>query len=352
MSSLATSFRAAVFAAGVTCIPAHVGATPDGNRTSAEAAQAVQPAQWRTVATHNTPHARHENSMVAIDDRLYLLGGRDDRPLEIFDTTTQRWSQGATPPLMVNHAQAVVSSGKLYVVGGFSGNYPEEASLTNMLIYDPKTDHWQVGPEIPTQRRRGAAGTVEHAGVLYLVGGNTRGHMSGYVPWLDAFDTRTQQWTQLPDAPHARDHFHAVVLDGKLYAAGGRRSAHESGNTLAQTIGEVDVYDIAQRSWTVAPAALPTPRAGTAAIARDGRLLVMGGESTRQVKAHEEVEAYDPRTARWTTLPTLPQGRHGTQAAAVKGDVYLAAGSANRGGGPELEDVLVLPKLQDTQSLD
>ncbi|APP75824.1 ring canal kelch [Xanthomonas vesicatoria ATCC 35937] len=297
---------------------------------------------WKQIRTDRKPHARHENSLVAIGERLYLIGGRDQRPLEIFDTRTHRWSQGSAPPLMVSHAQAVALSGKLYFVGGFTGDYPEEASLTHMLIYDPQTDSWQVGPEIPAHRRRGAAGAVAHEGKLYLVGGNTRGHMSGYVPWLDAFDTRTQQWTQLADAPHARDHFHAAVIDGKLYAAGGRRSAHESGNTLAQTIPEVDIYDIQHGTWSVAPAALPTQRAGATAIARNGQLLIIGGESMRQVKAHDEVEAYDPHTAVWNTLAPLPQGRHGTQAASIDGQLYLAAGSANRGGSPELDDLLML----------
>lgn len=304
--------------------------------------QARHALQWKTITGEGRPHARHENSLVSVGDRLYLIGGRDDRPLDIFDTRTRRWSKGSTPPLAVSHAQAVVSSGKIYFVGGLTGDYPEEATLTHLLIYDPATDRWQVGAEIPEGRRRGAAGAVAHDGVLYLVGGNTRGHMSGYVPWLDAFDIRTQQWTQLADAPRARDHFHAVVLDGKLYAAGGRRSSHESGNTLAQTISEVDVYDIQRGTWSVSPAALPTPRAGAAAIARNGRLLVMGGESTRQVKAHDDVEAYDPATSTWQTLAALPQGRHGTQAAMVGGDLYIVAGSGNRGGGPELDDVLVL----------
>ncbi|MBB3815643.1 N-acetylneuraminic acid mutarotase [Xanthomonas arboricola] len=348
MRLLKTSFHAGLLAAAIGMLPALAQAA-DAAAPAATSAQSTQSPQWQVLSTRNQPHARHENSMVAIGDRLYLVGGRDQRPLEIFDTRTRRWSQGSAPPLMVSHAQAVVSSGKLYVVGGFTGDYPEEASLSNLLIYDPLTDHWQVGPEIPKHRRRGAAGAVEHDGVLYLVGGNTRGHMSGYVPWLDAFDTRTQQWTQLADAPRARDHFHAVVLDGKLYAAGGRRSAHESGNTLAQTIPDVDVYDIQRGTWSAAPAALPTQRAGTAAIARNGRLLVIGGESMRQVKAHDEVEAYDPAASTWTTLAALPQGRHGTQVAAVGDDLYIVAGSGNRGGGPELDDVLVLGGAEATR---
>lgn len=302
---------------------------------------------WQQIASQERPHARHENSMAAIGDRLYLLGGRGDRPLDIYDLKTRRWSQGSAPPLAISHAQVAVFDQRLYVVGGFLGDYPEEASLSHVLVYDPTQDRWSTGAEIPAARRRGAAGLVAHDGVLYLVGGNTRGHMSGYVSWLDAFDPRSGRWTVLPDAPRPRDHLQAAVIDGRLYAAGGRRSAHETGDTLAQTIAEVDVYDIAAGSWNTLPAPLPTPRAGAATVARQGQLVLIGGESSRQVPAHAEVEAWDPAGARWTTLAALPRGRHGTQAAMIDGDLYIAAGSGNRGGGPELDDLLMLPGAEE-----
>ncbi|CCG36622.1 ring canal kelch [Xanthomonas axonopodis pv. khayae] len=339
MHRLATSFCAVFLLVVTASVPA------SGQANGAAPAGSTSQWQWRSVQAQGEPHARHENSMAAIGERLYVLGGRGERPLDIFDTRTRRWSRGSAPPLAVNHAQAAVWAGKLYLVGGFTGDYPNETALTHLLIYDPATDRWQVGAEIPADRRRGSAGTVAHDGVLYLVGGNTRGHNSGYVPWLDAFDTRTQRWTRLPDAPHARDHFQAVVLDGKLYAGGGRRSSHDTGDTLSQTIPQLDVYDLRQATWSVADATLPTPRAGAAAIAHHGRVMLLGGESTAQVAGHAEVESYDPATARWVTGPALPRGRHGTQAAQVGGDLYIAAGSGNRGGGPELQDLLVLPPV-------
>ncbi|MBV6863580.1 Kelch repeat-containing protein [Xanthomonas euvesicatoria] len=339
MHRLATSFCAVFLLVVTASMPV------SGQANDLEPAGSTSKQQWRAVQAQGEPHARHENSMAAIGERLYLLGGRGERPLDIFDTRTRRWSRGSAPPLAVNHAQAAVWAGKLYLVGGFTGDYPNEAALTHLLIYDPATDRWQTGAEIPADRRRGSAGTVAHDGVLYLVGGNTRGHNSGYVPWLDAFDTRTQRWTRLPDAPHARDHFQAVVLDGKLYAGGGRRSSHDTGDTLSQTIPQLDIYDLRQATWSVADATLPTPRAGAATVAHHGRVMLLGGESTAQVAGHAEVESYDPATAWWETGPALPRGRHGTQAAQVGGDLYIAAGSGNRGGGPELQDLLVLPSV-------
>jgi len=298
--------------------------------------------EWRAPRTEGRATARHENGFVALNGRLYLLGGRGRRPLDIFDPATGRWTQGAQPPVEIHHVQAVAHEGKLYVLGALTGSFPEETPQPNVLIYDPSVNRWTRGPVVPPNRRRGASGVVAHGGLIYVVGGNTRGHMSGYVSWLDSFNPATGRWQTLPDAPRSRDHFHSVVIDGKLYAAGGRRTSYESNQTLALVIPEVDVYDIATGQWRTLDTPLPTPRGGTASVSLGGQLLVMGGESVRQQKAHREVEAYDPVTGRWETLPPLPVGRHGTQASLHNGLVYIAAGSADQGGGPELNDIFVL----------
>lgn len=301
--------------------------------------------QWRPYKAQGEPAARHENGFVAVAGKLYLLGGRGERPLDIFDPVSGKWFQGAKPPFELHHMQAVAYDDKLYVVGALTGGFPEEKSVPNILIYNPKTDSWSTGPEIPLHRQRGASGVVVNNGLIYMIGGNRRGHMSGFVPWLDVFNPETGQWTELADAPHARDHFHAVVIDDQIYAAAGRTSSHDTGETMSLTVAAIDVYDIKTQRWNTLDKPLPTLRAGTAAVVINGQLVVIGGESLSQVNAHAEVEAYNPVTQQWQILPSLPTGRHGTQAVLLNGAVYIAAGSANRGGGPELNDLLVLSAI-------
>src|SRR5690606_21805787 len=110
------------------------------------------------------------------------------------------------------------------------------------------------------------------------------------------------------------------------------------------TITAVDVYDFEAARWSTLDAPLPTPRAGAGAVALGGRLLVMGGESARQVPAHAEVEAYDPRSGRCSAPPPLPRGRHGTQATVLDEAVHVAAGSGGRGGGARPDDHPRLPR--------
>jgi Kelch motif/Galactose oxidase, central domain len=293
---------------------------------------------WASVEATTAPTARHENGMAAVAGRLYLIGGRGDRPLERFDPTTGAWVRLAPPPLRLHHLQAVALDGRIFVVSAFTGDFPEETPISHVLIYDPATDAWLQGPEIPLERRRGASGVGAHEGRIYVVGGNRRGHMSGYVPWLDVLDPSTGDWTVLPDAPNARDHFHAAVIDGRIYAAGGRRSSHDTGEGMSLPVAAVDVFDIASGRWRTLAEPLPTLRSGTSAIVQDGALLIIGGESLDQQAAHAEVERLNVATGAWTRLPPLPVGRHGTQAVSIDGAIHIVAGSGNRGGGPELDD--------------
>ena len=310
---------------------------------AASAHEAAAPVSgWQTLQTAGSAQERHESSAVVMGDQLYVVGGRGERTLQALDLKTREWSTLAAPPLEVHHAQAVAHGGKLLIITGFTGGFPDETPLANVLIYDPKGDRWTTGPSIPETRRRGAAGVAIEGGVAYVVGGNAKGHNNGYVRWTDAFNIATGEWTALADAPNARDHFHAVAVNGRVYAAAGRESSHNTGESFSRTVKPVDVYDIASNTWRTLPSPIPTPRAGTSAVAAAGKVLVLGGESGSQTEAHDEVEALDPASGAWTALPSLNQGRHGFQAGQHGGYVLVAAGSANRGGGPELNGVETL----------
>jgi len=131
-----------------------------------------------------------------------------------------------------------------------------------------------------------------------------------------------------------------AVVGGKLIAAGGRESKAKTGETFKLSVGPTDVYDFASGEWTSA-APIPTERAGTASAAFQGKYIVLGGESGAQEAAHAEVEAFDPATGVWSALPELNRGRHGTGLVVFDDKLWTAAGSGNRGGGPELTSLEV-----------
>ncbi|GHB73657.1 ring canal kelch protein [Persicitalea jodogahamensis] len=301
---------------------------------------------WQAAEPLSLPTQRHECALAAADGKLYLLGGRGVKAVEEYNPKQDTWTKKAVTPLEMSHFQAITYKNEIYVLGAFTGPYPHETPIPDVYIYNPARDEWRKGPEIPADRRRGAAGAFVRNDKIYMVAGIKDGHWDGHVAWLDEYDPKTGQWKQLPDAPRPRDHVSVALVGNKLYAAGGRLSTAKTKNVFNLTIPEVDVYDFNSNTWTTLDEDqnIPTQRAGNMAVAYNGKLLILGGESASQETAHREVEAYSPKADRWEKLPMLTQGRHGTGAVTMGGKVYVVAGSANRGGGPELNAMEILTK--------
>lgn len=216
-----------------------------------------------------------------------------------------------------------------------NGGYPHEVPLPNMYVFNPVSNKWSVGASIPQARRRGSAGAVVYKNKIYLVAGITDGHWAGWVPWFDEYDPATNTWRTLPDAPRSRDHFHATVVNDKLYLAGGRRSSGSTGQVFALTVPEVDVYDFVTGTWSTLPSSsnLPTPRAGAASVLLGNELMVIGGEDN-QTAGHKETHALDVTTNTWRRVADLQESRHGTQAIVNNNGIYIAVGAGNQGSGP------------------
>lgn len=298
----------------------------------------VDPASplWIDLPEDESYTGRHECSFVQVGDKFVLFGGRENaQTLDVYDYATDSWAQSAPDaPLPFNHFQAVEYQGLLWVIGAFkTNNFPNEEPAEAVWAFDPAHNVWIQGPPIPVGRRRGGAGLAVYNDKFYLVGGNDLGHSGGYQSWFDEFDPQTGVWTQLSDAPRARDHFHAAVVGDQLVLAGGRLTGG-AGGTFAPLIAEVDAYDFTSGTWSTlaSPSGdLPTPRAGTSTAVFDGEILVIGGEGNGI--AYDTVEALDPATNQWRSLHPMNHPRHGSQAIVSGNGVYMAAGSPNQGGG-------------------
>lgn len=305
--------------------------------------QFSQAQNWETIDVSENCTARHESSLTAVGNKVVLLGGRGIKPTEIFDTETQTWTKHAETPIEIHHFQAVTFKGEVYVLGGFTGGYPHETPIENIYIFNIDKNEWRKGPEIPEDRRRGAAGCTVYNDKIYLVCGIQDGHWDGHVAWLDEYDPSTNSWRKLANAPHARDHVSVGVVNDKIYVAGGRRSSGKTEQVFNLTEGAVDVYDFSEDKWQTLPKNLdiPTQRAGSFAVTMGPKIVILGGESASQEAAHSDVEAFDTEKMEWEKYPSLVRGRHGTGAVVIDGKIYTAAGCGQRGGNPELDSIEV-----------
>ncbi|MBX2819478.1 MAG: hypothetical protein KTR29_07345, partial [Rhodothermaceae bacterium] len=304
---------------------------------------------WRLLQNDTgAPIARHENGYVEVNGKFYLVGGRGTHSIQVYNPADSSWDFKAEPPnnISLHHFQGAAIGDTLYVIAAYNGDFPNETAVKDIYKYDVPSDTWVIGSEIPFSRRRASAGVVAHNGKIYVVCGSTGGHgsSSSRTALFDEYNPATDSWTSLPNAPRARDHVHAAVINNKLYVAGGRNG------DLPDTIAEVDVYDFGTGQWSTLPSSanFPIQRSGTSAVAVGRFLVVMGGESIQQVDAHDEVHALDTNSLQWTTLEPLSVGRHGTQAVYFDDKIYIVAGAGERGGSPELIAHEVFDTMGDT----
>lgn len=161
-------------------------------------------ASWNTVPVSEPYVPRPESSFTLCGgNKLCLLGGRGSDPVSILDTKSLSWSKGKNPPQEIHHFQALQGPDNCaWVVGAWTGAYPTESTVDNILKYCPDTDQWSTGPAI--ERPRGAGGAVLYDGAVYLVSGNVGGHNinANLVTWFDKLDLETGKWSQLPDVPN------------------------------------------------------------------------------------------------------------------------------------------------------
>lgn len=114
-------------------------ATALGMFTAALAA--TMPAGWQTVTPENTCTARHETTAVTVNDILYLIGGRGQKPVEAYDPKTNRWTPMKNPaPMDFHHFSAVAVGGKIAVLGALVGDFPKEQPVADLWWYDPAAD--------------------------------------------------------------------------------------------------------------------------------------------------------------------------------------------------------------------
>jgi hypothetical protein len=276
-------------------------------------AQAL-PGSWEALA--NAPAIRTEAGYVNLNGTLHLVGGL--KAHHVYDPATNTWSTKAPLPVKLNHVQAVVVGGKIYVVGGLT-SWPD-GDVNTVYIYDPGSNTWTQGAPMPVGR--GAGATVVHNGKIYYAGGM---HGGVAVNLFDVYDPTTNSWSSLPSMPRVREHFHGAVVNGKLWAIGGRNVAINS------TISQTDAFDFSTGQWQTGFAPIPTKRGGFGVGVAGNEVIVFGGEGGGI--AHPAVEAYDTSTNTWRQLAPMPVPRHGIQVAECNGAFYIATGSTGQGGG-------------------
>lgn len=296
---------------------------------------------WKTVPSLGSFTKRHESCFVMVNGKAYLVGGRRDKNVEMFNPMTGVWTSGPKPPIQLHHGQCVVWDNKIWLVSPWTGSFPSETTVSSVYYYDTVTNSWGTRQGLPANRQRGAAAAVLVGSGVYVVGGNRGGHgpQSTVLGWMDYYDLQADKWTtNLPDLPDERDHTGGALIGDDLCIASGRHGNYSwVGNKQRVSTWCYNIKQGFSGSWRNMNAPLPQGRSGSAIAALcDGRMMVAGGEA---VDAFSTVNIFDG--SKWTTTGSMNVKRHGTGLAVSAcscGKVFIAAGAMTRGGSSEISD--------------
>lgn len=222
---------------------------------------------------------------------------------------TVKHSLPELPRGMTSFGGAILDD-NLYVYGGHLGgahSYSTKDQSNDFRRLSLKTvgANWETLPSGP--KLTGLA-LVAHNGKLYRVGGFTvkNEEKEDQNLWSQdsfaQFDPRTGEWTDLPSLPEPRSSHDAVVLDGKLYVAGGWNMQGSDNTTWHTTAWSCDLNQ-PSLTWT----ALPAPsfeRRALSLAAYQGKIYVLGGMQ-KSNEPSTVVDMFDPATQTWSKGPAL-----------------------------------------------
>lgn len=313
--------------------------------TAGTAALAAHPWVWTRAATTVSwqavsalPWATQEVYGTVWNEQIVVAGGLRSGPdsdrqfttlagTARFDPATETWTEGPDLPDPRHHIVLGTAGGTVYGFGGFIDESRGNPFAFREDIYAFDGTEWGRIGAMPTPLGETVALSLSNR--IHLVTGSLHGSdASGATGTHLVYDPDGDTWAEARPAPTARSSATGAVIDGQLYVAGGRTT--EDGVT---NLGALERYDPATDEWTeLRP--LPQPSGGLNGAALNGTLYVFGGEHFDEgggVYGH--TWAYDPAADEWTEMPPMPTPRHGLAGVALDGRVFAVGGNTAAGIG-------------------
>ncbi|MDE0427067.1 MAG: sigma-70 family RNA polymerase sigma factor [Candidatus Poribacteria bacterium] len=299
---------------------------------------------WELIT--EIPTKRTNFSTVVVDDKIYLIGGtlfENGRgpfglsTVEVYDPKTNIWQRGTDMPTPRAGARTAVVNGTIYVFGGYSGidNRGENFKFLDIVeAYDPQTDTWVRKQDMPFPCSNFGIGVV--AGKVYTIGGlaDSNKEESNSLKWTDrveVYDPQTDTWAERAKMPTRRDYFGVGVVNNRIYVIGGR-GWPQVGNPSGTFLTVVEEYNPETNQWRKKNDILDL-RLYSSTVVVDDQIYLIGGfvwqDGLRRDPA--TVDVYTPETEEWSDIPPMPTGKTPFGVAIVKGKIYVFGGEGENG---------------------
>ncbi|CAK8682594.1 unnamed protein product [Clavelina lepadiformis] len=182
--------------------------------------------------------------------------------------------------------------------------------------FNTKTKQWSDMPDTNIARERPSA--VNYNQQILLMGGHECGSFNALnsAEMLDLNDENPKWDSNLPSMGEKRYGFASTLLDGLVYCAGGEDATGH--------LSSCDSYNPEERKWSSITNMNETRSSFTLVSAR-GLLYALGGWDDNN-NATTKAECYDPRKGKWEYIPPMKTCRSGLTAVVLNNEIYAIGG--------------------------
>jgi len=277
---------------------------------------------WTTLEP--MPTAETGLGAAVVNGKIYVVGEEVNYE---YDPSTNSWTTKTPMPVPRAGFGVAVYLDRIYVIGGGYGVYPNRTVTRVNEVYDPATDTWETKTSMPTNRSGMCANVVD--GKIYVIGGRT-GEQYSTVDLNEVYDPETNMWTTKEPIPYPVVGYASAVVDGKIFVLGGQDEYHDPMN-----LDLTQIYDPETNTWsqgTPIPTATVAAAAGvTSGTIAPERIYVMGGDGGFFYPLDRNY-VYDPQADVWNTGTAIPTPRINPAVAVVNDLVYVIGGTSGPGG--------------------
>jgi len=250
------------------------------------------------------PTSRYNFGLAVVDGRIFAIGGTGSEGKttlatnEMYDPQTDTWTTKTQMPTPRSKFAIATYQNKIYSIGG-SNTFANE-------VYNPQTDKWESKASLPTQYNRNFLNAHTVKDKIYVISGKTNkfSMYSPNSPEVNIYDPKTDTWTQGTQIPHPVCKYASTLVNDKIYVFGGIDYTPP-----INVYNYTQIYDTTTDTWSFGT---PIPEnlydcesSATSGDVTPKGIYVLGGVINETPSYVTQI--YSPEEDRWTFGTSFPK---------------------------------------------
>lgn len=254
------------------------------------------------------------------------------------------------------HAAARMLDGRVLITGGYDSTIPGTAFdpvFKSTEIYDPATSQFTPAADMTVPRRHHVATALNDGRILISGGIQLRGSGFGSSAATEVYNSESGTFTATGRMARGRWLHTATVLnDGRVLLVGGQpTNCTGAGGCNPEALNTAELFDPASGAITPTGTLHFSRYGHSAALLSDGRVLVIGGETSEEFPDGNQVrtvEVYDPAIGQFSDFGQLIDGRGFHALVALNNGKFLLVGGKKQSDYPAYTTELFDPVARNS----